>query len=208
MDQMPSNYAGSVLKALAQQNFHPQVLLGAATYSNQLVTQSGGAANVNGAYLSQNLALYLGTDQTAVPAVGTFLHWVQMASPGFSPDLFTAYGWLSANLFVQGLQERRLEPQPGLAAPGAVQGDVVQRERLQRPVQPGGQDAAELLPDRHGDQRAVRPVAGQPADHRQHRRVPLRRLVHRQARHLTAGRSTGTDEMGPGGIPREMREIA
>ena len=64
MDQMPSNYASSVLKALAQQNFHPQVLLGAATYSNQLVTQSGGAANVNGAYLSQNLALYLGTDQS------------------------------------------------------------------------------------------------------------------------------------------------
>ena len=73
MDQMPANYASSVLKALAEQNYHPQVLLGAATYSNQLVSQSGGAANVDGAYLSQNLALYLGTDESAVPAVGTFL---------------------------------------------------------------------------------------------------------------------------------------
>lgn len=113
MDQMPSNYSSSVFKALSQQNFHPQVLLGAATYSNQLVSQSGGAANVNGAYLSQNLALYLGTDQTAVPAVGTFLHWVQHTSPGFSPDLFTAYGWLSADLFVQGLKNAGANPSRG-----------------------------------------------------------------------------------------------
>ena len=113
MDQMPANYASSVLKALAEQNYHPQVLLGAATYSNQLVSDSGGAANVNGAYLSQNLALYLGADQSAVPAVGTFLHWVQVASPGFSPDLFTAYGWLSANLFVQGLKNAGSDPSRG-----------------------------------------------------------------------------------------------
>ena len=113
MDQMPSIYSSSVLKALAQQNYHPQVLLGAATYSNQLVAQSGGEANVNGAYLSQNLTLYLGTDQAAVPAVATFLHWVQAASPGFNPDLFTAYGWLSANLFVKGLQTAGTNPSRG-----------------------------------------------------------------------------------------------
>ncbi len=113
MDQMPSNYAASVLKALQEQNYHPQVLLGAATYSNQLVTQSGGAANVDGAYLSQNLALYLGTDASAVPAVATFLHWVQVASPGFSPDLFTAYGWLSADLFAQALKNAGSDPSRG-----------------------------------------------------------------------------------------------
>jgi ABC-type branched-subunit amino acid transport system substrate-binding protein len=113
MDQMPSNYAGSVFKALAQQNFHPQVLLGAATYSTQLINQSGGAANVDGSYLSQNLALYLGTDETAVPAVGTFLSWVQKDSPGFNPDLFTAYGWLSADLFVQGLKNAGSNPSRG-----------------------------------------------------------------------------------------------
>jgi branched-chain amino acid transport system substrate-binding protein len=113
MDQMPSNYAGSVFKALAQQNFHPQVLLGAATYSTQLISQSGGAANVDGSYLSQNLALYLGTDETAVPAVGTFLSWVQKDSPGFNPDLFTAYGWLSADLFVQGLKNAGSNPSRG-----------------------------------------------------------------------------------------------
>lgn len=113
MDQTPSNYASSILKSMAQQNYHPQVLLGAATYSSQLVSQSGGAANVDGAYLSQNLALYLGGDSAAAPAVSTFQSWVQKASPGFNPDLFTVYGWLSAELFVQGLKGAGSDPSRG-----------------------------------------------------------------------------------------------
>ena len=112
MDQMPSNYTSSVYKALTQQNFHPQVLLGAATYSNTLASQSGGASVVDGSYLSQNLTLYLGQD-SAVPAVATFLKWVQHASPGFQPDLFTAYGWLSADLFVQALRNAGSNPSRG-----------------------------------------------------------------------------------------------
>ena len=35
------------------------------------------------------------------------------ASPGFSPDLFTAYGWLSADLFVQGLKNAGSNPSRG-----------------------------------------------------------------------------------------------
>jgi len=112
MDQMPSNYTSSVYKALTQQNFHPQILLGAATYSNTLATQSGGASVVDGSYLSQNLTLYLGQD-SAIPAVATFLKWVQQASPGFQPDLFTAYGWLSADLFVQALRNAGSNPSRG-----------------------------------------------------------------------------------------------
>jgi hypothetical protein len=41
------------------------------------------------------------------------LHWVQVTSPGFNPDLFTAYGWLSANLFVQGLKNAGSNPSRG-----------------------------------------------------------------------------------------------
>ena len=33
IDQMPEDYASALLKNLVQQNFHPQVVLGAATYS-------------------------------------------------------------------------------------------------------------------------------------------------------------------------------
>jgi len=113
IDQMPPNYASSVLKALTEQNYHPQVVLGAATYSNDLVSQSGGPSAVNGAYLSQNSSLYLGGDSTAIPAVGTFLHWVQKASPGFQPDLFTMYGWVNAELFAQALAKSGSDPSRG-----------------------------------------------------------------------------------------------
>jgi ABC-type branched-subunit amino acid transport system substrate-binding protein len=113
LEQMPSNYAAGVLKALQQQNFHPTVILGASTYSNQLVPQSGGASAVNGSYLDQNASLYLGGDASAIPAVGTFLHWVQVASPGFQPDLFTLYGWMSAELFADGLQNAGSNPSRG-----------------------------------------------------------------------------------------------
>ena len=113
IDQMPPNYASSVLKALSQQNFHPQVLLGAATYSNALIPAAGGAANVNGAFLAQNLTLYQGADASSVPAVGTFQHWVQEVSPGFKPDLFTLYGWISAELFAQALKGAGSNPSRG-----------------------------------------------------------------------------------------------
>jgi branched-chain amino acid transport system substrate-binding protein len=113
LDQMPENYAAAVLKALGQQNFHPQVILGAANYSKGLVPAAGGAAAVNGAMLDQNTSLYLGEDSSVIPAVGTFLHWVNVASPGFKPDLFTLYGWLSAELFAQALKNAGSSPSRG-----------------------------------------------------------------------------------------------
>ncbi len=113
LDQMPENYASSVLKSMQQQNYHPAVILGAATYSNNLIAGAGGPSAVNGDYLEQNSTLYLGQDASDVPAVSTFLHWVQVASPGFKPDLFTFYGWLSAELFAQALKNAGNSPSRG-----------------------------------------------------------------------------------------------
>ncbi len=113
VDQMAESYASSLLKDLTQQNFHPVVILGAATYTNTLVANSGGPAAVNGDYLQQNASLYLGQDAKALPAVATFLHWVQVASPGFKPDLFTLYAWLSGQLFGQALKNAGSNPSRG-----------------------------------------------------------------------------------------------
>ncbi len=113
LEQMPFNYAGAFMKDLSQQNFHPQVIFGAAAYSSQLIPSSGGPANIDGALLEQNTSLYLGQDASSLPAVATFLHWVNVASPGFHPDLFTLYGWLSAELFTQGLQNAGADPSRG-----------------------------------------------------------------------------------------------
>ncbi len=113
VDQMAANYAASLLKDLDQQNFHPVVILGAATYTNTLIASSGGPAAVNGDYLQQNASLYLGQDASALPSVATFLKWVQVASPGFKPDLYTLYAWLSGQLFGQALKNAGSNPSRG-----------------------------------------------------------------------------------------------
>jgi branched-chain amino acid transport system substrate-binding protein len=113
MEQMPENYAAAVVKALDDQNFHPILVFGGSTYSEKLVSDSGGASAVDGAYLTQNTSLFLGEDSPAIPAVGTFLSWVQKASPGFSPDLYTLFGWLSAELFTQALRSAGSDPSRG-----------------------------------------------------------------------------------------------
>jgi ABC-type branched-subunit amino acid transport system substrate-binding protein len=118
VEQMPENYAAAVVKALDQQNFHPQVVFGASTYSERLVPDSGGAAAIDGAYLEQLTSLFLGEDATAIPEVKTFLTWVQNVSPGFHPDLYTLFGWLSAQLFAQGLKA---------AGPNPTRGSVLQQ---------------------------------------------------------------------------------
>jgi len=113
IDQMSEVYASGLLKNLVQQNFHPIVVLGAATYTPSLIPAAGGQAAVNGSYFDQNASLYLGGDASTVPAVSTFLHWVQVASPGFNADLFTLYAWNSTSLFVQALRNAGTDPSRG-----------------------------------------------------------------------------------------------
>ncbi len=113
LEQEPQNYASSIFKDLDEQNFHPIVVLGAAAYSHQLVPDSGGPANVDGAYLEQQEALFLGEDAATIPAVGTFNDWVQKVSPGFTTDFFALQGWLAAELFAQGLRNAGSDPSRG-----------------------------------------------------------------------------------------------
>ena len=113
LEQMPQNYASAALKDLDQQNFHPIVVLGAPAYSNVLVANSGGAANVDGAYLEQPTSLYLGGDAKAIPSVSAFNFWVQKVSPGFKTDYFTLAGWLCAQLFADALHNAGTHPSRG-----------------------------------------------------------------------------------------------
>jgi ABC-type branched-subunit amino acid transport system substrate-binding protein len=113
VDSMAESYASALLKNLVQQNFHPVIVLGAATYTPKLVPDSGGASAVNGSYFEMATTLYQGQDSSQVPSVATFLHWVNVASPGFAPDLFTLYGWLSAQMFAQALQSAGSNPSRG-----------------------------------------------------------------------------------------------
>ena len=113
IDQLPENYAGALLKALDQQNFHPALVIGTASYSEALVPAAGGAAAVNGSNLEMPNALFLGEDASQIPAVGTFLKWVQKASPGFKADYYTLAGWANTQLFVQALRAAGTNPTQG-----------------------------------------------------------------------------------------------
>ncbi len=113
IDQLPENYAGALLKALAQQNYHPVLVIGTASYSEALVPAAGGAAAVDGANLEMPNALFLGEDEAQIPAVGTFLKWVQTASPGFKADYYTLAGWANTQLFVQALRAAGKNPTQG-----------------------------------------------------------------------------------------------
>ncbi len=113
LEGMSETYAASLLKDLVQQNYRPDVVLGAATYTNTVAKDSGGAGAIDGDYLEMNTSLYLGQDASTIPAVGTFLHWVNVASPGFQPDLYTLYAWLSAELFSQALKNAGSDPSRG-----------------------------------------------------------------------------------------------
>jgi len=113
IDQLPENYAGGLLQALNQQDFHPVLVIGTASYSEALVSAAGGAAAVDGSNMEMPNALFLGEDASQIPAVGTFLKWVQKASPGFKADYYTLAGWANTQLFVQALQAAGKNPTQG-----------------------------------------------------------------------------------------------
>jgi ABC-type branched-subunit amino acid transport system substrate-binding protein len=113
IDQLPENYVGGIFQALNQQNFHPKVIIGTAAYSEALVPAAGGPANVDGTDLEMPNALFLGEDASGIPAVGTFLRWVQKVSPGFKPDYYTLAGWANTQLFVQALSAAGKSPTQG-----------------------------------------------------------------------------------------------
>jgi ABC-type branched-subunit amino acid transport system substrate-binding protein len=136
VDQLPQIYASALLKDLVQQDFHPQVVLGAASYSNVLVFNSGGPAAVEGAYWDQNAALYLGGDAFSIPAVAQFLKWVKAAAPGFQPDLFTLYGWLSGQLFSQALKNAGSDPSRGSLLQALAKVTTFDGSNLTIPVDP------------------------------------------------------------------------
>ncbi len=103
--------AAKIISEAHQQGWHPQVTwMGAAGYTDTIVQQAGGSAVMDGVYMQQANALYLGQDAKAVPQINDFQHWVNGLYPGFTPDLFTLYGWTSAELYVDSLKKAGADP--------------------------------------------------------------------------------------------------
>jgi ABC-type branched-subunit amino acid transport system substrate-binding protein len=87
-------------KAMKQQGFSvPLANWGANAYDPAFVT-SDAAAATNGSILDQQLAMYQGEDN--IPEVQLLNKWYKQVG-GKTPDIFAAFGWESARLFVQAL---------------------------------------------------------------------------------------------------------
>jgi branched-chain amino acid transport system substrate-binding protein len=100
-----ANNAEHMVAEMYQQGYHPQVIESAGTtYVDNFTQEAGGPQVTNGIWIDQGAALYLGGDAATVPAVDTFLEWVQKVHPGFTADLYTLYGWASAELLVQAIE--------------------------------------------------------------------------------------------------------
>jgi len=137
------SHAARFMQEAHTQGFHPQLVFsGGPIYTADFVSQAGGASVVDGTYLNQTQALYLGGDAGSVPAVSQFLTWVHGLYPGFPTDIFTIYGWTSAALYVQALKNAGPNPtQAGLlAALGQVHS--FDADGLLAPSDPAGKQPA------------------------------------------------------------------
>ncbi len=107
-------WGAEIIADAGQQNWHPAVVLsGGPIYADQFLLHAGGPTNADGILIGQEQALFLGQDAKTIPAVNTFLHWVKAVNPNWTPDLYTLYGWASAQLFAQALQAAGSHPNRG-----------------------------------------------------------------------------------------------
>jgi len=97
-----------IVQQAYQQNWHPLIVLYNG-YDHQFEKDAGNAAS-NGVLNFNQQSMFLGEDAASVPAVATFTKWMSTANPGYTPDLFSVYGWEAAALFVAGLQNAGANP--------------------------------------------------------------------------------------------------
>ncbi len=101
---------GAYISTMAQEN--QQEGLNALLYSGANTYEAGfnpGSAG-NGTLVSTVTALYMGQDAKVVPAVATFDKWAKKVDPQTQLDLYTLYGWINAQLFVQALKAAGANP--------------------------------------------------------------------------------------------------
>jgi Periplasmic binding protein len=101
---------GAYISTMAQENkqegLNALLVSGANSYEAGFNPGSAG----NGTLIGTDTALYMGQDAKVVPAVATFDKWAKKVDPQTQLDLYTLYGWISAELFVQALKGAGANP--------------------------------------------------------------------------------------------------
>jgi ABC-type branched-subunit amino acid transport system substrate-binding protein len=100
------NYISTMAKEDKQEGLNALLVSGANSYQAGFDPGSAG----NGTLINTATALYMGEDAKVIPAVGTFDKWAKKVDPQTQLDLYTLYGWISAELFVQALKTAGANP--------------------------------------------------------------------------------------------------
>jgi len=94
-----------ILVEAAQQGWRPKVINAAAAYDSKFLSLLGGnTAVAEGVLMPNQFAMMYGEDEATTPGVSTFLTALKKVRPSFAPDLFTVFGWVHAQLFVEALR--------------------------------------------------------------------------------------------------------
>ncbi len=99
-------YISTMAQEDKQEGLNALLFSGANSYEAGFDPGSAG----NGTLISTVTALYMGEDAKVVPAVATFDKWAKKVDPQTQLDLYTLYGWISAQLFVQALKGAGANP--------------------------------------------------------------------------------------------------
>jgi ABC-type branched-subunit amino acid transport system substrate-binding protein len=99
-------YISNIAQEIKQEGLNAILVSGANAYEQGFKPGPAG----NGTLITTVTALYMGEDAKAVPAVATFDKWAKKVDPQTQLDLYTLYGWINAQLFVQGLKAAGSNP--------------------------------------------------------------------------------------------------
>lgn len=99
------NDVADFIQQAAQQNFRPDAIISAPAYDAQLLKLVGNASLAdNILYAPVPYPLYLGSDRATVPAVNTFLTWLDRTYPGKSANIYSVSAWAAGTLLVDGMR--------------------------------------------------------------------------------------------------------
>ena len=109
LDQADVNAIAAFLDAASLEGFRPAIFFNSGSaYDGTFIAKAGAAAS--NIVVAIHESLYLGQDANTVPEVKLFDHWIDVAHPGYTPDIYSVFGWASAMLFVQALQNAGPDP--------------------------------------------------------------------------------------------------
>ena len=99
-------YISTIAQEIKQEGLNAILVSGGNAYEENFNPGSAG----NGTIVTGVTALYEGQDAKVVPAVATFDKWAKKVDPQTQLDLYTLYGWINAQLFVQALKGAGANP--------------------------------------------------------------------------------------------------